>query len=219
MTRQTPDISPYVAIDVDGTLTRSNLSFLFGNFLYRQKKISLMQALRATLLYLLHRVGILSVERLHRSIFSFLFKGKMKSVYEEAADQFFADAEWAFRHNVIAEILQLRSQGARLVLLSSSPDFLVCRMARRLKITEWYGTQYCCSQEGVFSCIGHIMTGKEKAKIVQHDTAGEVRIITFSDSLLDTPLFEISDSVVIVAPSKKLASSARKRGWRVIAGE
>lgn len=214
-----PNHPLYVAVDVDGTLTRSNLSFLFGNFLYKNGLISLSQAIRAIVLYALHLLGILSVESLHRAIFSSLFLGVKRGIYEEAADRFFAEPKSFLRKDVVAEVEKLGRNGARLVLLSSSPDFLVQRMARHLNIEEWHGTEYCTGADGCFSNIGQVITGKDKAKLALRDKNEGTAILSFGDSMLDVPLFEVSNSVVVVCPKGKLAKMASKKGWRVMASE
>ena len=206
----------FAALDVDGTLTTSNVSFAFGRFLYERGRISWIQALIAAFRYGLHRLGFLSVEALHRGIFASLFLGKERKEVEQEAEHFW-DQEWGrlVRPSMLEEVRGLR--GARIALLSSSPDFLIAGAARRLGIGEWYATEYLAGPNGRFQGVGRVVSGKEKAKIVQEvKKKGDNAIMAITDSMLDLPLLEEADIAVVVAPKGKLARLAKERGWRIV---
>ena len=206
----------FVALDVDGTLTVSNVSVAFGRFLYKRGRISWLQALMASLRYAAHRAGIFSVQTLHRGIFKALFLGKDRKRIEQDAALFWEE-QWTalIRTSVIKEISALTGQ--RVALLSSSPDFLVGEAAKRLGIFEWYATEYITGPDGRFQRIGRVMTGEEKACIVQEvKKKGDNVIMAITDSMLDLPLLEEADTVMVVSPEKKLARLAKERGWRIV---
>jgi len=209
----------YIAVDVDGTLTHSNVSFSFGKYMYEQGLISFFDASRSTCSYFFHTLGLLSMESLHNSIFCSLFSGKRADQIEKAADLFFEQKGNAlFRLSVVEEILLLHKDGARVVLLSSSPDFLVEKVARYIGVEEWCATEYVV-ESGVFSKVGKIITGSEKAKIAAEVRVKEGAPITvFTDSALDLPLAFIADQVVAVSPDRALLRASKEKGWRVIRG-
>ena len=209
----------YVAVDVDWTLTHSNMSFSFGRYLYKQNVISLFDSFRLALIYAAHAWGFLSMERLHASVFQFLFAGKKSELIERLADQFFEQQEEGFfRGGVKQEISQLLKKGERVALLSSSPDFLVQRVARHIGVEEWYATEYVV-EKGIFTRLGKIVTGSEKAKIASHIRSIEgFSIMVFTDSALDLPLAQMADHVVAVCPDRKLLQISREKGWRVVNG-
>lgn len=208
----------YVAVDVDGTLTHSNVSFAFGRFLYRKGVISLFQAFMPALLYGLHRIGLLSIERLHKSIFKILFYRRASTVIEQAVDEFLASSSsFLIRERIKEELALLRKGGAHLALLSSSPDFLVKRVARILAIDEWHATEYVVDESGAFSSIRKVVTGSVKAQIATEVKKEQGALITaMTDSMCDLPLLEVADQVVAVFPDRKLELCARKRGWRIV---
>ena len=208
----------YVAVDVDGTLTHSNVSFAFGRFLYRKGVISFAHACMPAFFYLAHSLGCISIERLHRFIFQTLFLGRPKDQIEKCVDVFLdLHGQQLLRPSIREEIAVLRQQGARLALLSSSPDFLVEKVARMLAIQEWVATEYVVDTTGVFASIGRIVTGEVKAQIVREIKRRDgVAIIAMTDSMLDMPLLEEADEVVAVYPDRRLKSVAAQRGWRIV---
>jgi HAD superfamily phosphoserine phosphatase-like hydrolase len=206
----------FVALDVDGTLTMSNVSLAFGRFLYQQGRISWFQAWGAALTYAAHRLGLLSIRTLHRRIFTAVFLGKEQRQIEEDAEHFW-DEQWQrlVRPSVLALLSTL--QGQTIALLSSSPDFLIKGAARRLGLSEWYATEYVAGADGRFLRLGRVVTGGEKAKIIQIvKKKGDSAIMAVTDSMLDLPLLDEADIAVVVSPERKLARLAKERGWRII---
>jgi len=203
----------YRALDVDGTLSYCNVSFAFGKYLYSQGIISLWQALQATLLYALHKLGVLSLERLHGSIFRALFLGKKKVDIEKSADDFFLQmSESLFRKRLVEEV----SDGlAKVVLLSSSPDFLIERVAQYVHADEWIATEYCTDGQGRFCSLARVVTGPFKAEIVRKERGQGYEVEAYSDSMLDLELLLEADRAVVVSPEKALARLADIKGWSV----
>ena len=206
----------FVALDVDGTLTRANTSFAFGRFLYERGQISLCRALRSSLLYAAHRLGLLSVEALHTGIFGILFLGKKKQETENEVSRFW-DEKWddLVRPSMLVELEAFRGQ--RIALLSASPDFLVSQIAQRLGLTEWYATEYVTGSDGRFLRLGRIVTGEVKAQIAREVQKNSgLAIVALTDSMQDAPLLEEATTVVAVFPERKLARLAKERGWRIV---
>jgi len=208
----------YVAVDVDGTLTNSNVSFAFGCFLYCKGVVSFFQVFMPALYYGAHSLGCISLECLHRFIFQMLFYGRKKDQIEQAVDEFLTlHGQQLIRDFIKEELTSLQQKGARLALLSSSPDFLVKKVARMLDIEEWVATEYEVDNKGTFSTIGRIVTGMVKAQIVRDVRKRDgLAIIAMTDSMLDIPLLEEADEVVVVFPDRKLKRHAKKRGWRIV---
>lgn len=207
----------YVAIDVDGTLTRRNLSFAFGLFMYRHGLLSLWKACGAVIVYLGHKIGVVSIEKLHQLLFALIFQGQEHQRIEDAANSFFRDClPPLLRDDVRREVLEWQERGSTLALLSSSPDFLVAGVAKALGILEWYATEYRC-QSGNFSTLGVVMTGAVKASIVRavREKTHE-QIVAMSDSIHDIAFLNEADCGIAVYPGFFLHRYAMKRGWRVI---
>ena len=205
----------YVAVDIDGTLIRSNISFLFGRFLYEKKKLSFCRALWFVLLYSLQHMHLLPMKVLHNHIFSSLFKNKPFDFFDKMADDFFTEKQIFFREEVLHDIMARYHRGDKVVLLSASPDFLVQKLAKKLSLSECYGTQYLLNSKGFFSMVGRIMTGEEKAKVVKA-SLDKGPVVAITDSEEDLPLLLMANEVCVVSPSRTLRRRAEGAGWRIL---
>ena len=114
---------------------------------------------------------------------------------------------------------EAQDAGHHVLLLSSSPDFLVGEIARRLSVERWKSTTYEVN-EGVYSKISHVMGGEEKALYVS-GLAKELSIplnsvTVYSDSSLDLPLLTLAGKAVCVAPNEQLKRICMEKGWEII---
>lgn len=203
----------YTAVDVDGTLVKSNISYLFGKYLYKKKLLSPFSALWMAGLYFLHRIGLVSVRSLHTNIFASLFRNKSKKFFIDQARECFLGAEFLFRKSVLEDVLKRQERGEKVVLLSASPDFLVSIIAEIVSLPEWHGTEYLVDEKGNFSSLGRIMTGGEKAELVKDACRDScARVVAMTDSREDMPLLLLADERVLVHPSWFL----RRGSWKEI---
>lgn len=202
----------FVALDVDRTLLKKNISFLFGKELFRQKQISFFQGMLAGLVWLCFYVGLFSQETVHRFLFSLIFRGKEKRKIQKLFHIFFSQQkEHLVRHALLATIQSCKD--VSIALFSSSPDFIVEEIGSVLHIPEAYGSCYCVDKENCFSSLGTIMTGMNKAAVVQQRRRP---IAVYTDSAEDIPLLEIADIPVVVSPDHRLLAYAQKKGWKIV---
>jgi putative phosphoserine phosphatase / 1-acylglycerol-3-phosphate O-acyltransferase len=205
-------------IDVDGTLTRTNISFLFGRHLYAARRISFFEAVSCAFLYGCHVIGLLNIAHLHYAVFNMVFHGKSRTDVVAWAEEFFSlNKSSLFRPSMMDELFVLREKQVPIVLLSSSPDFLIALVAKALGGLDYCATEYKNGCDDMLSCIGTVMSGAQKRLIaLEYRKSGTNRIFAFTDSLQDRPLLEVSDEVVAVCPEKGLKRLALKRGWRIV---
>jgi phosphoserine phosphatase len=205
-----------LAIDLDKTLVRTNMSFAFGRYLYRQGELPLWKALFCACMYFLHVAHMVSLQTLHGSIFATIFQGRSKSDFHDLVLQFFHDVvPTLLRGSILQEIEAFRKEGAKLMLLSSSPDFLVEKMAEKLFLDDWHGTRYAVDKSGRFCHVGELMSGQRKATMLK-PFSSVMEIIAMTDSMADAPLINQASFVIAVAPDKALYKLAKERGWRII---
>ena len=205
-------------VDVDGTITCKNISFLFGRYLYDTKRMSLFQAFICGCLYGCHRIGLIETAALHHGIFNLVFRGKNRSDFIALAEVFFdLYGRSFFRPDMIKELAALGKKQITVILLSSSPDFLVALVAKALGGLEYQATEYLCTSNDLFSSVGIVMSGSQKARTAdEYRKKGIGYIFAYTDSLQDQPLLEVVDEVVAVFPQKALEKMAIKRGWRIV---
>ena len=201
--------------DLDHTLINVNIGYAFGAHLYRSGHVKLPRALYLIGAYLLCKVGIISVDNIHRHYFHSLIKGLSTSVIDPLVDSFLSkNLNTIINPKVLSKLEEAQQQQHHTVLLSSSPDFLVQKIAKKLDFDEWQATRY--HLDG----ISHIMTGERKREIA-HDLSQKFgipmkEVTAFSDSTLDLPLLQSVGRVVVVNPSIPLRYMSYKNKWDIL---
>jgi len=160
----------------------------------------------------------MTLAELHHRVFDVFLKNRPQSLFIDAVDSFL-DAH-------LSEMIDpglaslLRSLSSQVLLLSSSPDFLVGPIARRLSIENWRGTEYAVDKERLFCKISSLIEGREKLRLArdfaQYRVISPDKISAYSDSDDDLPLLEWVGFPFAVRPNKNLLRTALKRGWKVM---
>lgn len=121
---------------------------------------------------------------------------------------------------VMEHLKMAQSQGDKVLILSSSPDFLVRAIANRLGVQQWKGTGYQIDDEGKFSFISHVMDGEDKANDVKTfvDQMGLSLSATsvYSDSYLDLPVLKIAGRSIGVRPDWRLRNICIANQWEIL---
>lgn len=106
------------------------------------------------------------------------------------------------------------------VLISSSPEFLVEEIARRLHFHASASTTYGLTSQGEINAVEILMEGETKARYVDSliETLGLPRahITAYSDSHLDIPFLSAVGQPIAVNPDHTLDQHAKRCGWKVI---
>ncbi len=210
-----------VVFDLDHTLLKVNSSFWFGRFLYRSGFFSLRDLMGALIDYVSHRRLGMAMNELHRRSFQRLFLGRRLGQIELLADQFLLRFfEKMLNRSIVERLAAALSSGDLVLLLSSSPDFLVKKIADRFKIAHWFASCYLIDEKGCFASLGKVMDGEEKAstliafaesfQIVRRD------ITVYTDSYLDLPMLEFAGEVIAVEPDRKLRRLCRRNNWLIL---
>lgn len=204
--------------DLDHTLFIKNASVAFGNFLYKKKRFSLLKMLILLSLYILYRLRIFSMDRLHKTIFYHLFWNQNASCFFQDVEEFLDEKLPELLDKVVFEKYQ-KTQGLK-ALLSSSPDFLVEAIAKRLKMNYFLGSYYAIDERGYFSKIGHVVNGNDKAemtyKIAEEHSVKKEDIWAYTDSILDIALLESVGHPVAVNPDSSLRKECLGRNWMIL---
>jgi HAD superfamily phosphoserine phosphatase-like hydrolase len=214
-------ISEIVAFDLDHTLLASNISAGYGKFLYRQGAFS-----RSTMLYLMtaygfHLLGGSSIAALHRDLFGKIFFHRPAEPFLSHAEVFvdqLQDSE--FFAPAVARLRAAQQSGHLVAILSSSPDFLVSRIAARLQVSYWCASSYEVDSLGRFSATGQLIQGVEKAEWIVRTAErlqiANEKITAYSDSLHDLPFLQAAGRPVAVRPGWRLVRLCRRYGWEVL---
>lgn len=207
--------------DLDKTICKVNTSFKLGVYLYQKKFLSFHKMLYLTFYYLCHICKVISTARLHQAACHHFFYGK--SIHElKHHIQNFLDINLARMLNpIVVDLLkEAHGQGHLTVILSSSPDFLVGEIAKRLNVDVWRATEYSLCSDQTIGQVSGQMEGEHKANyvVVLISSQGVLRenITAYSDSHLDLPFLEAVGVPVAVNPDRALAKVCKTRGWKVI---
>jgi HAD superfamily hydrolase (TIGR01490 family) len=215
MTRQV------VVFDVDHTLVSCNSSFRFGLFLYRNGFLSFFTLIFSLFDYMRHVCFGMSMNLLHKKSFERVFLGKSSAEIYAFAEQFLTESLLEMIYVPILErVVAAQKKGDEVVLLSSSPEFLILAIAKLLHITRVGATKYECDSNGKFVRLGEIMEGEAKAtflkQFVKQCGLPLSATVVYSDSDLDLPLLQIAGKPVGVVPNRRLRRICRRLHWEVI---
>lgn len=184
--------------DLDHTLITANGSVLFGVYLYRQGKSSLLNSALILLVYLLKTMKIVSLLTLHRWSFRYLFKGKNKGEYLPLVRQQIAKDLPKYKSSLMEPALQQALARGDVYLVSSSPDFIVQEYAAAFGFHGFQGTEYATDHQGNFSHVEGLVDGAAKRDFARERARGLVSY-AYSDDLTDAPLLGGVDFGYLVA--------------------
>lgn len=202
--------------DLDDTLVKGNMSVLYGRYLYEKKMLFSGTALFAMAIWSLFQVGLLQEYYLHKILFRLLFFGQKAELHAMQSEQFCqVTFPSVLRPEVQAELKKIQQRGGQVVILSSSPTFIVQPFAQRLGVERVVATIYKQDDHGIFSTVQPFL-GQDKQQVVSKLVGHYKETSAYSDSILDLGMLESVNTPVAVAPKPALRRVAKLRGWRVI---
>lgn len=207
--------------DLDKTLLRVNSSFEYSKFLYRKKVFSFWALVFSFWCNFRHRFLGLSLEGLHETVFHTLVKGLSLQTFEKNVAEFLEDfLKWGIYPPAYQELLEVKAKGHYMVIISSSPSFLVAPLAAFFGVDAWGATEYRVDKDKLLCNIAILMEGAAKAAFAEkiRESLGSHKedITVYTDSHLDLPLLLAGGTQVAVNPDRKLKRIAKRQNWRVI---
>lgn len=161
------------------------------------------------------------MQALHEKTFSTIFKGQSKAVVDlyvlQLLEQQLSKLIYLPAYKRLQEAAR---KGEYIVLLSSSPDFIVGPIAKKFSVNRWCSSVYKTNSDGFFEYVESIMQGKEKAdfitSLVKELAMEDSTLTVYTDSYLDMPLLELADRAIAVKPDRKLRRTCSQYSWEVI---
>jgi HAD superfamily hydrolase (TIGR01490 family) len=216
-----PEELRLIVFDLDHTLLIANSSFRFGCYLYRKNFFSFWNLLLALADYARHKWCGMSVQDLHAKSFRRLFKGQPLEAIHQHVDNFLtAELSLLLYPPVVQRLREAQRRGDRVVILSSSPDFLVREISRRLDVQQWKATRYQTDEKGKLVGISHVLKGEDKALYIKaladqlHFSYSSITV--YSDSYLDLPVLKIAGQAIGVGPDRRLKDICLQNGWEIL---
>lgn len=205
------------AFDLDHTLIQANSSFKFGTYLYQKKVFSFFHMLQLASFYFRHKVFQMPLQELHTRVFNKLFRGRSKKEIDAHVQDFLNALPGFLNPAVISELNS--AEGLTTCLLSSSPDFIVEPIAKKLGISMTLSSLYQV-QEGKFHSMGKVIQGEDKAEFLlnlyQSQGLDPSQCVFYTDSILDQAVFPHVGQVVAVNPDRALLHLSQRNNWRLI---
>jgi HAD superfamily hydrolase (TIGR01490 family) len=206
--------------DVDHTITRHSSGGRFVSLAIR-KRLMPIRLLPVIAWYTFtYRVGMFRL-REYGDGFSAL-RGLSRAELDAVARESF---DTKLREDLFAEIVSLIREtvrtGRRVVLATSSIDFIVEPLAAFLGVTDVIATRLEFDGD---TCTGRILGAplfrrEKKLRVLEYmEEAGQEPACCsfYSDSIYDLPLLQEVGTPVAVNPDFRLRRVARRRGWRVM---
>lgn len=107
-------------------------------------------------------------------------------------------------YSTIDRLNQMKGAGARVVLISGSPDFMIKKMADKFGF-EGVGSGYTIDHTSIFQGKVHKPMFNAAAKrehIATLNLNDDYYVTGFGDTSSDLPIFEVADHSVLVAPNE-----------------
>lgn len=214
-------IKSICAYDLDGTLIKGNCSNAFSQFLYKKGVFDLKARLYCLFIVFRYLYFGMDLTTVHKQVFDVLFKGKPLKLFMDQAIEFIEHHFDRMINRLVFHRLCLeRKLGHHILLLSSSPSFLVKPIAQRLQIDEYRSTEYEADEQGFLLKISTLVNGPEKVRFL-NDFAKKLNIskdhiFAYSDSIDDLPFLKAAGHPTCVKPDRKLKSVCEKMRWNLI---
>lgn len=166
-------------------------------------------------------MGWMESATLHEISNQVFFGGISEKVLKEASEAFF-DQNLPEKINplVISKLEEAKANHHFVAIVSSSPDFLVKEIAKRLGVEEWLATLYQICEDGTIGKIVKCVQGLEKEGYVRElytrTGISPLEMAAYTDSHLDLPLLKAVGRPVAVNPTPKLRKIARQLAWEII---
>lgn len=207
--------------DLDGTLLKENVSFSFGKYLLKEGRLPFLKMFYLLFLYLCHKQGLLSLSDLQKKIFKSYFQGQSFDNLSADVNRFLSQSLHKLMYFPAIEIMEKALESShKVVILSSSPSFLVNPIAKLLKVDQSYASCYAIDKDRKLCHIETIIHGETKASLLNElamrFTVPKSQIFAFSDSHLDLPFLEAAGVAIGVNPDSKLLKVCLKNQWKII---
>jgi len=202
--------------DLDRTFFKKNVSFSFYFYLLR-RRCSLVRTLPlAVWAFCKFSLGLFNIQAFHGVIFSSVLKGWKRTDLEALADQFLTRYPKMVCPALLQILQKAQAGGHKTYLLSSSPEFLVSRIAAIFSFSTSAGTTYSVDKEDRLCEISLIITGSKKQEIANRWTQDPSPVVAYSDSIEDVKLLEWVGHPVVVRPDRALKKHALARHWTIL---
>ena len=208
--------------DLDRTLLAVNSATLWVRSERREGRVTAWQTLRAAGWLLRYRLGIASLEGAIGEAIATL-RGQAERDVRSRTEAFYQrEVRHTFRPGGLDAVGAQKKAGRRLVLLTSSSNYISELVTRDLSLDGYLCNRFEVDERGIYTgrSAGPLCFGAGKLAVARaYAEAQRVPLgdcAFFTDSFSDLPVLEAVREPVAVNPDQRLARTARRRGWPVV---
>lgn len=213
---------PIAFFDFDRTLIRRNSAAMWVRFEVAGGHVSKWQGLRAAAWLTSYHLGYARLEDAIRDSITTL-RGLAERDVVERTRRFYDElVRPLYRPGARAALVMHRRAGHRLVLLTSSSQYLSELAARDLELDDVLCTRFAVDEAGLFTggIEGPLCFGPGKLAQAQRYARERglplAQCTYYGDSTSDLPVLEAVGRPVAVNPDPRLRRFARRRAWPIV---
>lgn len=208
--------------DLDKTLIPGNSATAWIRYELAAGRVSRLRAVQGLGWILRYSLGAVSIEEQMRSAVARVAGQREAKMIERVADFYQQSVRDTFRPGARATVEHHRARGDRLVLLTSSSNYLSSHVARDLDLDDYLCNRLEVGADGRYTgrpveplCFkdGKVTLAK---RLAETHGARLADAWFYSDSISDQPMLEAVGNPVAVHPDPRLRRLARKRGWPIV---
>lgn len=210
---------PIAFFDLDRTLLSVNSGSGWVRAEYTDGHISRWQLLRATLWLARYHLGLAEMEAVLQDAIA-AYAGQPEADLRDRTHRFYErEVRHQIRPGALDALDRHRAAGDRLVLLTTSSNYLSERVGHQLALDDWLCSRFEVDPDGrltgrpITLCYGPHKVALATAWAAAHGVA-LADCAFYSDSITDAPMLEAVGRPIVVQPDPRLRRLARARGWR-----
>jgi len=172
-------------------------------------------------MFVKYNLGFLSLIDMHHLVFGNFLKNQNLCFLKDYVGPFLEEKISKIINIPVYNHLKYHlAKKNHVILMSSSPDFLVGPLAKLLNIKNSFATSYLLDKSGNVTGIDYFLEGRLKAQFLDdHLRANKLeceKVTGFSDSIDDLPLLERCSEVYLVNPSRDLIEKFIDKPHKII---
>ena len=208
--------------DLDKTLISRNSATLWLRSEMANGRLSRLRALQAFTYVVRYSLGLVDIEDTIRRSVTTIAGQNEAEMAQRAIDFYGACVRPIFRPGARAVLDAHRAAGDRLVLLTSSSNYVSEQVVADLGLDDYLCSRFEVDTEGRYTgrLIEPLCYGRGKLELASRCAAAQgVRLEAcafYTDSIADLPMLEAVGEPAAVHPDPKLRRLARQRGWPVL---
>ncbi len=174
-----------------------------------------------TFFYVLFKLGLIPIKKLHQSTFNYFFYGLSAKTIDVHVSHFLSQKlNDLIYQPAFARLKMAQNEGFYTAIFSSSPNFLVEKIASLFDVDISNSTVYRKDTFNQFSQIDQVMEGEIKAQIlrqlIEDLQITKDDVTAYSDSYLDLPFLQMAGNPIAVNPDRRLRALCLKFQWPII---